>query len=107
MPALAERARPAGDVRFAYESALGIDFGLDYQFDLELPDDFAPENQDGEVDAFYRWPAREVLAQIDAGDDYYYDANLAFISFFLRHGLVTPEHPDYEALVAGLRGRTV
>ncbi len=105
--ALAGRATPVGDVRFAYQSAQGIDFGLDYQYDLELPADFQPVNQDGEVQAFYRWPAREVLSQIETGHDYFYDANLAFIAFFLRHGLVTPDDPEHGAIVAGLTGAAV
>jgi len=105
--ALAGQAEAAGDVRFAYQSDQGIDFGLDYQYELELPADFEPVNQDGEVAAFYRWPAREVLAQIETGSDYFYDANLAFIAFFLRHGLVTPDDPDYDVLVAGLTGAAV
>ena len=105
--ALAERAKAVGEVRFAYQSDQGIDFGLDYQYELELPADFEPVNQDGEVAAFYRWPARDVLAQIETGSDYFYDANLAFIAFFLRHGLVTPADPDYEAIAAGLMGAAV
>lgn len=105
--ALAGQAEAAGDVRFAYQSDQGIDFGLDYQYELELPADFEPVNQDGEVAAFYRWPAREVLAEIETGSDYFYDANLAFIAFFLRHGMVTPDDPDYDVLVAGLTGAAV
>ena len=35
--ALAERAKAAGEVRFAFQSDQGIDFGLDYQYELELP----------------------------------------------------------------------
>ena len=107
LAALAARARPVGDVRFAYQSAQGIDFGLDYQYDLELPGDFQPANQDGEVQAFYLWPARDVLDQIETGRDYFYDANLAFIAFFLRHGLLTPDHPDHGAIVTGLTGAAV
>jgi len=102
--ALAEQARDVGDVRFAYQSDQGIDFGLDYQYELELPADFEPVNQDGEVAAFYRWSAGDVLAQIEAAGDYFYDANLAFIAFFLRHGLVRPDDPDYSAIVAELTG---
>jgi 8-oxo-dGTP pyrophosphatase MutT (NUDIX family) len=105
--ALAERAEAVGEVRFAYQSDQGIDFGLDYQYELELPAEFEPVNQDGEVAAFYRWPAGEVLAQIETSSDYFYDANLAFIAFFLRHGLVTPADPDYEAIAAGLIGAAV
>ncbi len=105
--ALAEQARAVGDVRFTYQSEQGIDQGLDYQFELELPADFEPVNQDGEVDAFYRWPAKEVLTQIETGSDFFYDANLAYIAFFLRHGLVTPDDPDYDAIIAGLTGSAV
>ena len=105
--ALAGQARPVGDVRFAYQSDQGIDFGLDYQYDLELPADFQPVNQDGEVQAFYLWPAREVLTQIETGSEFFYDANLAFIAFFLRHGLISPDDPDHEAMVTGLTGAAV
>ena len=105
--ALAERARPVGEVRFTYQSHLGLDFGLDFQYEIELPADFEPANQDGEVAAFYRWPVGEVLRQVETGRDYFYDANLAYIAFFLRHGLVTPDDPDHEAIVAGLMGKAV
>ena len=105
--ALAEQAQATGDVRFTYQSDQGIDQGLDYQFELELPADFVPVNQDGEVEAFYLWPARDVLEQIKTGGDFFYDANLAYIAFFLRHGLVTPDDPDYEAIVDGLTGSVV
>ena len=105
--ALAEQSRAVGDVRFTWQGEGGIVPGLDYQFELELPADFEPVNQDGEVDAFYRWPATEVLTQIAGSGDFFYDSNLAFIAFFLRHGLVTPEDPDYEAIVAGLAGSMV
>jgi 8-oxo-dGTP pyrophosphatase MutT (NUDIX family) len=102
--ALAEQARAVGDVRFTYQGDQGIDQGLDYQYELELPAEFEPVNQDGEVDAFYRWPAKEVLRQIETSGDFFYDANLAYIAFFLRHGLVPPDHPDHAALLSGLRG---
>jgi 8-oxo-dGTP pyrophosphatase MutT (NUDIX family) len=105
--ALAEQARAVGDVRFIYQSDQGIDQGLDYQYELELPVEFEPVNQDGEVDAFYRSPAREVLTQIETSGDFFYDANLAYIAFFLRHGLVTPDDPDYDAIQAGLKGAAV
>ncbi len=102
--ALARRARPVGDVRFLYRSELGLDQGLDYQYELELPVDFRPENQDGEVASFSLLPATQVMAEIAETRAYYYDANLAFIAFFLRHGLVPPDHPDHAALLSGLRG---
>lgn len=102
---LAVQAKPAGEVRFVYQSDLGVDQGLDYQYDLALPEDFNPDNQDGEVAGFTLRPVVEVMADLAESRDYFYDASLAFIAFFVRHGHIGPDHPDYEALLRGLQGQ--
>ena len=83
---------------------LGIDFrAWTTSSSWTCPADFEPVNQDGEVQAFYRWPVpgRSSIEVEHRAGDYFYDANLAFIAFFLRHGLVARDDPDYEALDLG------
>ncbi len=104
-PVLAAQAEPAGEVRFVYQNDLGVDQGLDYQYELALPEDFNPDNQDGEVAGFSLRPAVEIMADLAESQDYFYDASLAYIAFFLRHGHIGPDHPDHGALLQGLQGQ--
>jgi 8-oxo-dGTP pyrophosphatase MutT (NUDIX family) len=57
---LAQRARPRDTLRFDYLCAEGLDSNEVECFDLILPADFQPSNQDGEVDEFRLVPMEEV-----------------------------------------------
>ncbi|MDT7837741.1 NUDIX hydrolase [Aquabacterium sp. OR-4] len=57
-------------------------------YDLALPPDLLPQNQDGEVQALHCWPVAEALARAAAGE-MTTDATLATLDFALRHGLLT------------------
>ena len=73
-------------------------------YDLEMPADFTPVNQDGEIDSFELWPLDAVAARVRDSFDFKYNCNLAIIDFLIRHGHITPENePDYVAIVLGLR----
>ena len=74
-----------------------------FVYDLETPEDFKPRNTDGEIVEFMLMEAREVLARVRDTDDFKFNVNLILIDFAIRHGLATPEDPEYLALVAGLR----
>lgn len=56
-----------------------------YAFDIELPADRTPVNQDGEVAAFRRVDLAEAAA-LAAGDTMTVDAALVTLDFLLRHG---------------------
>lgn len=53
-----------------------------YCFDLALPDDFTPLNQDGEVDAFYRLSPDKVMHKLS---EMTADAGRVTAEFLLRH----------------------
>lgn len=59
-------------------------------FDLQLPDDVVPVNQDGEVERFDRLPVDEAIA-LARGGTMTVDASLATLDFALRHGLLGDE----------------
>ena len=50
--------------RFFFESERGIFPQTEFVFDLELPEDFVPSNNDGEVDEFKLVPVTEVIKEI-------------------------------------------
>ena len=72
-------------------------------FDLEVPDDFEPVNQDGEVTAFKLMPLREALALIEQGESFKFNVSLVILDFAIRRGALTPDtDSDFEAILAGL-----
>ncbi len=101
-PALAAKARAVGALSYRCERPEGLRDDVIYCYDLELPADFEPHNADGEVEAFYRWSIEQVLETLEGGEAFKFNCALVCIDFLLRHGVLTPERPDYEALTHGL-----
>jgi len=101
-PALAARARPVGAISYCRETDDGLKPDVQFVFDLELPPDFAPQAADGEIDEFMLWPAAKVMATTAETTEFKFNCNLVNIDFFVRHGLIGPDEPDYLEIVAGL-----
>ncbi len=102
-PALAGKARPRSMTTLMIEAHEGLRVGQQFNFDLDLPADFQPHNNDGEVDGFVLWPIAKVLENLRTADDFMIDVALVAIDLMIAKGYVTPEDRDYLALVAGLR----
>ncbi|WP_295879944.1 DUF4743 domain-containing protein [uncultured Thiohalocapsa sp.] len=100
---VADLARPVGIVTYCRDSDRGLKPDTIYCYDLELPDGVAPRCNDDEVESFQLLPAAEVMRIIDTTDDFKLNCNLVIIDFLIRHGLLTPDHPDYLAVAQGLR----
>lgn len=100
---LADAAIPVGAITYTMENDLGLKPDMMFCWDLELPADFQPENTDGEVAEFRLLPADDVMRIVDTSDDFKFNCNLVIIDFCIRHGVLPPEHPDYEAILRGLR----
>jgi 8-oxo-dGTP pyrophosphatase MutT (NUDIX family) len=104
MPAaLIARAMPAGAVSYRMETREGARDDVLFVYDLDVPGDFVPRNTDGEIAAFQRVAAADVIERVHATDDFKFNVTLVLIDFALRHGLVTPDDPEYLDLVIGLR----
>ncbi|MBK1695344.1 DUF4743 domain-containing protein [Chromatium weissei] len=106
MPAeLANQAVAVGAVSYCQDSARGLKPDVMYCYDLELPEDFVPSCTDGEVESFRRIPVMDVLELVRDSDAFKLNCNLVIIDFLIRHGVITPEEPDYLQLVRELRGK--
>jgi len=71
-------------------------------FDLPLPPDWQPQNQDGEVHSVTLMPVQQALAHCAAGD-LTVDATLVTLDFALRHRLLdATQHARLEAATASL-----
>jgi 8-oxo-dGTP pyrophosphatase MutT (NUDIX family) len=104
-PALAAEAVPVGAVSYRCERPEGLRDDVLFCYDLELPEDFAPVNEDGEVESFSLWPMDEVLARIRETDDFKFNVNLVVLDLAVRRGLIAPDDPDYQEIWEGLRLR--
>jgi len=110
---LAARAKAVGAVSYeclveegdaAWGGATGLKRDVLFCYDLELPADFTPVNNDGEVEEFMLWPVSRVAEAVLTTDEFKMNCNLVLIDFLVRHGHITPENCEgYLSLVAGLR----
>jgi len=102
-PELADRAVPVGLVSYNRVAERGYRPDVLYCYDLELSPDFEPRNSDGEVESFIRLPLDEVARLVRQTDEFKLNCNLVIVDFLIRHGHITPDHPEYLALATGLR----
>ena len=91
--ALAARARPAGAIRYRMEHQGWLRNDTMFVYDLELPADFKPVNNDGEIASFRLMELDEVEEILAAGEDFKFNVALVLIDFLIRHGHIAPEHP--------------
>ncbi len=99
---LTSHAVPAGAVSYRMETELGIRDDVLFVFDLEMPADFVPKNQDGEIVNFELMPASAVLDRVRTSDDFKFNVNLVILDFALRHGVLRPDDPEYLDVATGL-----
>jgi hypothetical protein len=103
-PALARQARPVSAVLYRMAVPEGMRDDVLFNYDLELPADFVPRNNDGELQGFERMTLAECLRRVREGDQFKFNVNLVLIDFALRHGAIAPDSEEYLAILTGLRG---
>lgn len=102
-PEQACQAVPVGAITYLMENDHGLKPDTMFVYDLELPADIVPRNTDGEVEQFFLWPLAQAAESVRSTDAWKFNCNLVVIDFLVRHGFLTPAHPDYLAIVRGLR----
>jgi 8-oxo-dGTP pyrophosphatase MutT (NUDIX family) len=100
---LARQARPVGAVSYTMEVPNGLRRDVLFIYDLPVPDDFRPASRDGEHSGFEQMPAAQAMRLVDETDRFKFNVNLVIIDFAIRHGILTPAHPDYLRLLRGLQ----
>ena len=101
--ALAARAQHGGTVNILRALPDGLQRETVFVHDIELPPDFQPVNQDGEVSECRRVALRDAAATIamDGGtDEVTVDASLVVLDFLIRNGDVPRDQPQFGALDA-------
>ncbi len=96
--ALAAQAQAVGTISYQQQGWRGLDNSTIYVYDLWLPEDFIPENTDGEVIGFQLLPIQEVARLTEHTDEFKDNCNLVNIDLLLRTGVINEQHPDYAAI---------
>lgn len=101
-PEIAQKAKPVGSISYRYLENNCVKPDVMFVFDLELPPEFIPVNTDGEVAEFKLLPAHEVMSITSDTTAFKFNCAAVNIDFFIRHGILHPEHPDYIEIQRGL-----
>lgn len=100
--AWALQAQAVGCLHYLLEQRQELCNDTLFIYDLFLPDNFMPLNNDGEVDAFYLWPIERVIETVAHTQLFKTNVNLVLIDFFVRHGYLTPDDENYTTIVKNL-----
>lgn len=91
-----------GAVHVEYTVPEGLHREILFVHDLWLPEDFRPQNQDGEVARLYCFTIPETIEAILSGE-FSLDAGAVTVDALLRNGVFEPEDPQYLDLVRFLK----
>ncbi|KAK0571802.1 hypothetical protein LWI29_021820 [Acer saccharum] len=100
---LSSRAVPVGAVSYMDINGYGYKRDVLFCYDLKLPEDFVPKNQDGEVEGFQLIPVTQAANVIRRTEFYKPNCSLVIIDFLFRHGYICPEYYGYLDLLQSLR----
>lgn len=100
-PELASTVEARGAVSYTIHSPQGICPETQYIYDLELPKDFEPIINDGEVQGFYLWDF-EKITEVLKNNEFKPNCGMVVVEFMVRHGIINPTNEkDYLDIVSG------
>ncbi|KAG0485022.1 hypothetical protein HPP92_009101 [Vanilla planifolia] len=100
---IAEKAISVGAVSYVDIEEFRLKRDVLFCYDLELPRDFVPKNQDGEVDSFKLIPVVQVANIIRRTEFFKPNCSLVILDFLFRHGFIAPEDFGYLQLLQSLK----
>nr|XP_012139275.1 PREDICTED: uncharacterized protein YJR142W isoform X3 [Megachile rotundata] len=96
---LIAKLKSVGCVSLFFESERGLFPNTEFVYDLELPPDFIPSNNDGEVETFELLPVNECVERILSSHFKTTSVPVA-LDFLIRHGYITAENePNFIEIV--------
>src|SRR5207249_4840581 len=85
-PEMATRAIPVGAISYTYEAKEEgcLKPNILFCYDLEMPEDFVPQNNDREIDEFMLLPIHDVAGIVRDTQQFKLNCNLCIIDFLVR-----------------------
>lgn len=77
--------------------------GAVFCYDLNLPRDWIPKNEDGEASQFELLEINEVLKVVSNATSFKFNSALVIIDYMIRNGHIDPSEEDFIGIVSGLR----
>lgn len=102
---LAKQAKPVSAISYWYDLPVGMRPDVIFNYDLRLPENFTPTVNDDEVHSFELFAMPDLLTRLAETQDFKFNSAVVIIDFAMRHGLISPEHPEYLALQEGMHQR--
>ena len=99
---VAKKAELVSTLHYRGETPRGMSVDTLFNYDLWLPEDFIPENTDGEVDEFILMSLEEMAQITDTTKEFKDNCNLVNIDLLLRLGLINKSHSDYKEITSTL-----
>ncbi len=99
---LATSARSVGALSYCKATKSGLKPDTIYCYDLELPVEFRPRCNDGEVESFELMPIEQVDALVRDTEEFKPNCSLVIIDLLIRLGRLGPDADDYLELIQGL-----
>ncbi|KAK9715300.1 hypothetical protein RND81_06G155800 [Saponaria officinalis] len=100
---ISKKVKPVGAVSYTDIDGYRLKRDVLFCYDLELPENFVPNNQDGEVESFRLIPVPHVANLIKTTNFFKRNCTLVIIDFLFRHGYICPEYVGYLDLLQSLR----
>ena len=75
------KSKYLGTVSYRVETHLGLNRHILFCYNLELPKEFIPKNNDGEITKFYLWPIKKILKIIKESRKFKFDCALVILLF--------------------------
>lgn len=91
-PAYFLNSQPNARLHSLRSVSRGLHNEILYIFDVVLPEEVIPENQDGEVAGFYKMTIPQLIATMQT-DALMADSQLVTLQALQRYGLLHPQHP--------------
>ncbi len=85
---IAVNAKFVSTMQYWKELKIGVRPDTIFNYDLELPVDFKPIPNDGEVESFELMCIDEILERIQKTTDFKFNSELVIIEFAIRHNLI-------------------
>ncbi|XP_038878620.1 nudix hydrolase 20, chloroplastic-like [Benincasa hispida] len=103
---ISNKAMPVGAVSYSDIKDYSYKRDVLFCYDLKLPENFIPKNQDGEVEGFRLLPVTNVANVIRRTQLFKHNCALVIIDFLFRHGYIIPESLGYLELLQSLKSGT-
>ncbi|XP_034699452.1 nudix hydrolase 20, chloroplastic-like isoform X1 [Vitis riparia] len=100
---MSKEAVPVGAVSYGDIDGYRYKRDVLFCYDLKLPEDFIPKNQDGEVESFRLIPVSQVADVVRRTHFFKANCSLVIIDFLFRHGYIGPDSLGYLELLQSLR----